>query len=73
MNNFSGVVLLIIIFESVAFIISVLGNSIIIYVLISKRKLSRISNKYILSVAIADLLFGIYVIPLGVVQVSHCV
>lgn len=71
MTNFSNGTLVFIIFESLAFIVSVCGNSMIVYIMITKKELARTSNKYILSVAFADLLYGIYVIPLGVVQVSH--
>lgn len=59
-----------IVLEAVCSILSVLGNLIVIYVMISTKELARISNKYILSVAIADFLVGIFVIPLVVVQVS---
>lgn len=56
--------------EVITFVLSVLGNLAIIYVILSRKRLARKSNKYILSVSVADFLVGVYVIPFGVVKVS---
>lgn len=55
--------------EVIAFVLSVLGNLLIIYVVTRNKKLSNKSYKYILSLSITDLLIGIYVIPFGVIKV----
>lgn len=52
------------------FICSVVGNSVVIYVISSDKKLRIKSNYHILSVAVADLTIGLVGIPLGVVAVS---
>lgn len=57
--------------EFIAFILSVLGNFLVIYSIISKKELSRTSNKYILSVSFADFLIGLLVIPFGVFKVRN--
>jgi 7 transmembrane receptor (rhodopsin family) len=52
------------------FICSVVGNSVVIYVISRDKKLKSKSNYHILSVAFADLTIGLLGIPLGVVAVS---
>lgn len=59
-----------IILEVIAFILSVIGNSVVIYVMTREKKLKRKSNIYILSVAVADFLVGIVAIPIGIMNVS---
>lgn len=51
------------------FCCSIIGNSIVIYVISRDKKLKSKSNYHILSVATADLLIGLFGIPLGVVAV----
>lgn len=46
-----------------AFVLSVSGNSMVIYVMSRERKLRKKSNYYIISVAMADLLIGVIGIP----------
>lgn len=52
------------------FCCSVIGNSLVIYVISRDKKLKSKSNFHILSVAFADLLIGLFGIPLGVWAVS---
>lgn len=52
-----------ILLEALAFVFCVIGNSIVIYVMTREKKLQRKSNYYIVSVAIADILVGLVVIP----------
>lgn len=52
------------------FVLSVLGNAVVIYVISRDKKLKSKSNFHILSVAVADLLIGLFGIPFGVVAVS---
>lgn len=53
-----------------AFVFSVFGNSIVIYVMTRQKKLRRKSNNYIISVAAADLLIGLVGIPCSIYMVS---
>lgn len=52
------------------FCCSIVGNSVVIYVISRDHKLKSKSNYHILSVAVADLLIGLFGIPLGVIAVS---
>lgn len=52
------------------FLCSIIGNSVVIYVISRDKKLKSKSNYHILSVATADLLIGLFGIPLGVTAVS---
>lgn len=61
------------ILETVAMILIVCGNLVVVYVMIFKKKLIKPSHSFILSVAIADLLMGLVVIPLGILTVSHSI
>lgn len=57
-------------FELIVFLFTVVGNAIVIYVMAQKKNMKRKSNIYILSVAVADLLVGLVVIPLAGLNVS---
>lgn len=57
------------VYEVGLFLMSVIGNSIVCYVMISKKKLTRPSMKYIFSMAVADLLGGLIGIPVGLMKV----
>lgn len=59
-------------FESVAFLFCVIGNMSVIYVMIRGRNLERKSNVFIISVAICELLFGLFSIPSTMYYVSNC-
>lgn len=48
---------------------SIIGNSVVIYVISRDKKLKSKSNFHILSVAIVDLFIGLFGIPLGVYAV----
>lgn len=63
MDARSIVLTIFIIFELVAILLALGGNLIVAYVMIFKRKLAKSSHKLILSVSLADLLFGIILIP----------
>lgn len=52
------------------FCCSVVGNAIVIYVISRDKKLKSKSNYHILSVAVGDLMIGLFGIPLGVTAVS---
>lgn len=67
-NAITGIYLFI---ESIAFLLSVSGNLLVCYAVISSKKRQRLSNKYILSVAVADLLVGAFAIPAAVLKVSN--
>lgn len=56
--------------ESLAFVITVIGNLIVIYVMTREKMLLRKSNIYILSVAFADLLMGLMGVPMSILNVS---
>lgn len=53
-----------------AFVFSVVGNSVVIYVMSREKKLRRKSNYYIISVAIADILIGLVGIPCSIYMVK---
>lgn len=55
--------------ESIAFLLSVSGNLLVCYAVISNKKRQRLSNKYIFSVAFADLLVGAFAIPAAILKV----
>lgn len=55
--------------EFLAFFLIVIGNFIVCYAVLSNKKRQRLSNKYILSVASADLLVGLFGIPSAVLKV----
>lgn len=52
------------------FVLGVVGNAIVIYVISSDKKLKNKSNYHILSVAVADFIIALPGIPLSVVSVS---
>lgn len=56
--------------EFLAFFLIVIGNFIVCYAVLSNKKRQRLSNKYILSVASADLLVGLFGIPSAVLKVE---
>lgn len=58
------------VFEATAFVLSVFGNLLVIYVMAKKKKLKKKSNYYIISVAVADLLTGLVGIPSCLYAVS---
>lgn len=58
-----------VIIESIAFLLSVSGNLLVCYAVISNKKRQRLSNKYIFSVAVADLLVGTFAIPAAILKV----
>jgi 7 transmembrane receptor (rhodopsin family) len=58
------------ILELWSFFFSVIGNSIVIFVMAREKKLRRKSNFYILSVAFVDLLMGLVVIPFSLYSVK---
>lgn len=53
------------------FLGSAIGNAVVIYVISSDEKLKSKSNYHILSVAVADLLIGLFGIPLCVISVMR--
>lgn len=53
------------------FLSSAIGNAVVIYVISSDEKLKSKSNYHILSVAIVDLLIGLFGIPLCVISVMR--
>lgn len=57
--------------EVIAFTLGISGNLIVIYIVIFKKGLSKTSNKFILSVSIADFLVSIYVVPFGIFKVRN--
>lgn len=56
--------------EMWSFFFSVIGNSIVIFVMTREKKLRRKSNFYVISVAFADLLMGVFAIPFSVYLVK---
>lgn len=68
-------ILAIVLFVFIDFLLffgSVIGNSLIIYVIIHYKKVQTKSNDLILSVAFADLLIGLFGVPLFIIRVSGC-
>ncbi|CRL01067.1 CLUMA_CG014327, isoform A [Clunio marinus] len=55
-------------FDLTFFCFSVVGNSVVIYVISRDKKLKSKSNYHIMSVAVADLLIGTFGIPLGIIS-----
>lgn len=55
--------------ELVAFVLSVFGNIIVLYVMTREKKLRRKSNFFIISIAVADLLIGLIEIPTSFLNV----
>lgn len=53
------------------FCCNVIGNAVVIYVISRDRKLKSKSNYHIMSLAVADLIIGLFGIPLGVLAVSY--
>lgn len=53
-----------------AFVLSVFGNFVVIYVMTRERRLRKKSNYYIISVALADLLIGLLGIPFSAYAVK---
>lgn len=56
--------------ESFSFVIGVFGNSVVIYVKTREKKLRRQTNFYVLSITIANLIAGLFVIPRTIYTVS---
>lgn len=56
--------------ELIAIIFSVFGNCVVIYVMTVERKLRKKSTLYIISIAIADLLCSVFVIPLAITRIE---
>ncbi|KAJ8046892.1 Histamine H1 receptor [Holothuria leucospilota] len=48
-------------------IITFLGNSLVIYAIKTERRLQTVSNYFICSLAVADTLIGIYVMPMSII------
>lgn len=59
-----------IVIEAIAFVLTVIGNLIVIYAVTRGNKLQKKSNIYILSIAVADLMVGLVAIPVGLLNVS---
>lgn len=57
--------------ESLAIVLGVIGNLLVIYVVVTEACLARRSNKYILSTAIADFLIGSVVNSFEIYKVSE--
>lgn len=57
-------------FETVAIVLIVAGNLVVVYVMIYKKKLEKPSHMFIVSVAVADLLIAFISIPEGMLVVS---
>lgn len=53
-----------------AFLFSVFGNFVVICVMTREKKLRKKSNLYIISVAVADLLIGIFGFPFSAYAVN---
>lgn len=56
--------------DVILFFFCIIGNSVVIYVICRERKLKSKSSFHILSVAVADLLVGFFVIPINMISVS---
>lgn len=54
--------------ELIIFILCLVGNILVCYVMVSKENLKTSTSKYIFSMSIADLLCGVIAIPTGVLQ-----
>ena len=48
----------------------ILGNSLVIVAVLTQKFLRTIPNVYILSLAVADLLVGILILPLGLLEIA---
>lgn len=59
-----------IVIEAIAFVLTVIGNLIVIYAVTRGNKLQKKSNIYILSIGVADLMVGLVAIPVGLLNVS---
>lgn len=57
--------------EVLFFLSSVIGNAVVVFVISRNAKFNSKSNYLVLSVAVADLLIGLFALPFGVVSVSR--
>lgn len=56
--------------ELIAFLLTVIGNLVVIWVMSREKMLRKKSNHYVLSVSFADLLVGLVALPSGVAKVT---
>jgi hypothetical protein len=59
---------IIIIFYSIIFIISLFGNSIVCYVILSTRQMRTVTNFYIVNLTISDIMMTLINIPFNVMR-----
>lgn len=71
--NYVLATIIIVLIESVMGLIIIIGNSVVIYVMTREKKLRKLSNYHITSLAVADLLVGIVVIPIEIFVVIFMV
>jgi hypothetical protein len=57
--------------DVVLFCCCIFGNAVVIYVICRDKKLKSKSSYHILSVAVADFIVGIFIIPFNLVTVSR--
>lgn len=65
------ILVIIAIIEVLAGVVSVIGNAVVIYVMTRDKMLKRLSNYYVISIAVADFLAGIILIPVTLIVVSE--
>lgn len=59
--NWQGILLLI--FFSTFIVITIIGNTLVILAVLTTRRLRTVTNCFVMSLAVADLLVGIFVMP----------
>lgn len=59
------------IFYSLAFLLGVVGNTLVIYCIAKYKRMQSITNQLLLSLACADLLLTLVCVPIKVSFVSH--
>lgn len=58
-----------ILLEIIALILTVIGNFVVCYAVLTKQSQKK-TSKYILSVSLADFFVGVFAIPSGIMKVS---
>ena len=71
MVDFTILLSLYLVLEFIVFTFSVFGNLLIIYVVLTVKKLEKLSTKCIVNVAVIDILVGLVATPLTITRVRN--
>lgn len=62
----TGIVVLLSIFYGTISILAIIGNSLVIWVVVTTRQMRTVTNMYIANLAFADVVIGLFCIPFQV-------